>query len=70
MCRGTAILVRVPETLHIAIDIDLPKRFGMPSDPGRHKAAVPIGGMPCRDRGPNVNGQPLQVSAAAELSRR
>ncbi len=44
MCRGTAILVRVPETLHIAIDIDLLERFGIPADPGRHKAEVPVGG--------------------------
>ncbi len=69
MC-GSAIPGRVPETRHIAIDIDFLERFGMRADPGRHKAEVPIGGMRCRTRRPNVDGQPLQVSAAAELSRR
>ncbi len=44
MCCGTAILVRVPEILHVAIDIDQLERFGIPADAGRHNAEVPIGG--------------------------
>ena len=44
MCRGAAIQVRVPETLHVAIDNDLLERFGIPANPGRHKAEVPVGG--------------------------
>ena len=62
------VTLRMPETISIAITVEIAERFGIPTVPHLYKPEAMIGEVTYRDGRFWFNGQPLQSEAEATLS--